>query len=148
MPRTRMNCEIFGTPSELPANVLPTYSDVMKLFLWYRELLKAESNKDPSVLNISKQVIVDIKCIWRKASLPTISDQRIIQKIRDYNECFFICLGEAVWVVRPGKGCAPKKNPPFDGTARLFGRSGRRYNTTNTPHRNRTRTNTTHKTRS
>ena len=86
MPRTRINCEIFGTPSELPGNVLPTYSEVMKLFLWYRGLSKAESNKDPSVLDISKQVIVDIKCIWRKASLPTISDQRIIQKIRDYNQ--------------------------------------------------------------
>lgn len=86
MPKTRVKCEIFGTPSELCGNVLPTYCDVMRLYLSYREIFKDESNKDPSVLDICKKVIIDVKSIWQKASLPVISDQRIIQKLKDYNE--------------------------------------------------------------
>lgn len=86
MPKTRVTDPIFGTSSELNPNVLPTYSDVMRGFLWQRECLKFESDKDPSVLDISKKLLIDIKKIWQRASLPTISDQQIIQKIKDYNE--------------------------------------------------------------
>lgn len=86
MPKTRVKDPIFGTSSELYPNVLPTYSDVMRCFLWQRQCLKSESDKDPSVLDISKKLLIDIKKIWQKASLPTISDQQIIQKIKDYNE--------------------------------------------------------------
>ncbi|ESO05609.1 hypothetical protein HELRODRAFT_171263 [Helobdella robusta] len=42
MPKTRKElfCEVFGLPTDLLGNVLPTNSDVMKCYLWNRNLLK------------------------------------------------------------------------------------------------------------
>ncbi|ESN96201.1 hypothetical protein HELRODRAFT_163242 [Helobdella robusta] len=51
MPKTRKElfCEVFGLPTDLLGNVLPTNSDVMKCYLWNRNLLKESANgKDPS----------------------------------------------------------------------------------------------------
>ncbi|KAF2903149.1 hypothetical protein ILUMI_03039 [Ignelater luminosus] len=42
-----------------------------------RTVHAVESNKDPSVLDVSRKVLIDIT---------TISDQRIIEKVRDYNK--------------------------------------------------------------
>lgn len=57
---------------------MATYFDVIRLYLLYRKSFKDKSNKDPSVLDICKKVIVDIKSVLKKAFLPINLDQRII----------------------------------------------------------------------
>ncbi|ESN92944.1 hypothetical protein HELRODRAFT_165085 [Helobdella robusta] len=89
MPKTRKElfCEVFGLPTDLLGNVLPTNSDVMKCYLWNRNLLKESANgKDPSVNNISRLILTELKQIWQKASIPIISDQRILSLIANLNQ--------------------------------------------------------------
>ncbi|CAH1114863.1 unnamed protein product [Psylliodes chrysocephalus] len=72
MPNTRKNieCEVFGAPTELKCNILPTYGDVMRAYLQYRQIGKDDNNgKDPSVSEVSKKVISALKTISENASL-------------------------------------------------------------------------------
>ncbi|KAF2886463.1 hypothetical protein ILUMI_19710, partial [Ignelater luminosus] len=62
------------------SGVLSTYFDIMKGYLWWRECMKAESNKDDSVLDVSQKLLIDTKNVWQKESLQAISDQWLIQK--------------------------------------------------------------------
>lgn len=54
----------------------------MKVYLWCRDRMKAEYDKDSSDSDGAQNL--DIKSVWQKR----ISDQQIIQKIRDYNKKF------------------------------------------------------------
>ena len=79
------NCLIFGTSKLFAENILPTYEDVMKCYLFQRFQLKRQSKKDPSAKLIAKNVSERIKSIWDKASIPTVTDERIYQKLIDYH---------------------------------------------------------------
>lgn len=85
--RSETFCNIFGIPVQLKENVLPTYADLMKHFLWIKnDLLWKGNNKNPSVKDISEIVSCDIERIWKKASLPVVSHQEVIRLIRNFNE--------------------------------------------------------------
>lgn len=87
MPNTRKNveCVVFGAPTELKCNILPTYSDVMRAYLCQKQLIKEQKNgKDPSVSEVSKKVLFVLKNIWQNASLHVVSDQEITRLIKDY----------------------------------------------------------------
>lgn len=89
MPKTRNEtvCEIFGVAVELKLNVLPTYADIMKAYLWLRIKQKETNNgKDPSISEVSKELINILKNIWHRASLPVVSDQQILRIIKNYND--------------------------------------------------------------
>ena len=50
------NCLIFGTSKLFAENMLPTYEDVMKCYLFQRFQLKRQSKKDPSAKLRAKKV--------------------------------------------------------------------------------------------
>lgn len=79
---------MFGAPSKFKENVLPTYADVMKNYLFIRQsLLDASPNKaEPTLAHISIILLAEIKVLWAKSSISIISDQQIIHLIRSYHE--------------------------------------------------------------
>lgn len=85
--RSETLCPVFGTPIQLKETVLPTYADVMKHYLWVRnQLLWKGNKKDPSIKDISEIVSHDVARIWKKASIPVVSEQEIIRLIKKFNE--------------------------------------------------------------
>jgi len=84
-PKTRqlMNCPIFGSPSELSTNMLPTKYDVMRDYLLQKHTLKINPTaKEPTFSEIAEVVTKRIENLWCKASLPVISHQKILEKMR------------------------------------------------------------------
>ena len=48
--RNILNCVVFGAPKELSELVLPTYENVMQLYLWIKNDLKPTASvKEPTV---------------------------------------------------------------------------------------------------
>ena len=86
--RVPPNCLIFGTSKLFAENILPTYEDVMKCYLFQRFQLKRQSKKDPSAKLIAKKVSERIKSIWDKAFIPTVTDEHIYQKVIDYHTSY------------------------------------------------------------
>ena len=90
MPNTRKSerCPVFGYPAHLSDCKLPTYSDVIKNFLFIRHELRSNSEaaKEPTVSEIAVILSRKIEAIWAKASLPTVSHQQIVAKIRLHHE--------------------------------------------------------------
>lgn len=87
MPRTRKDavCPIFGVVTKFKDNVLPTYADVIKYYSWIRLEKINENKQEPSVSAVSQQLIEDLKAIWKKSSIPVISDQQILSRIAQYH---------------------------------------------------------------
>lgn len=88
-PTTRTGgvCPIFGMPSKMRETVLPTHDDMMKHYLCVRNELKTTQNgKDPSVKDVAEQVTSDLKALWARASIPCISDKKILEKVRAYHD--------------------------------------------------------------
>ena len=79
------SCLVFGTPQLFSENVLPTYEDVMKCYLFERFQLKRDIKKDPSAKLIARKVSDRIIFAWTTASNPTITAERIFQKIMTYH---------------------------------------------------------------
>ena len=62
-------------------NVLPTYEDLMKCYLFERFQLKRDTKKDPSVKLIARKVSDRIISVWNKAYVPTVTAEWIFKKI-------------------------------------------------------------------
>ncbi|CAH0562737.1 unnamed protein product [Brassicogethes aeneus] len=90
MPNTRKDteCPVFGAPSMLKKNVLPTYADVIKSYLYIRQTLmgSAPNGAEPTLGNIADILIEELKVIWAKASVPVVTDQQILHMIKQYHE--------------------------------------------------------------
>ena len=84
--RNEPECAIFGNASELPARVLPTYSDVMRHYLFERQICKENSKKDPSVSDISNVMATKLKVLWTKSSIPSVSHERVKKMIVAYHQ--------------------------------------------------------------
>ena len=96
--RKDVNCPIFGSPSPLPDNVLPTYQDVLKFYLFQRNLMKLSStSKEPLVADISETVCEKIEEIWHRASIPIVSRKRVLQLLCRYR-------GKYMKLLKPFKG--------------------------------------------
>ena len=69
---------------------LPTYDDVIKHYLHTRAtlLLENEGRKEPLVSEVSKQVASEVKEIWIKSSIPTVSQQQILAKVKKCHESY------------------------------------------------------------
>ena len=83
--RNLSDCPIFGNSRDLIKTVVPTYLDVMKCYLHNRQLIKLTTYKDPSVSEISEPIVMKIKDLWMKASIPCVSDNIIRRMISDYH---------------------------------------------------------------
>lgn len=84
--RAITSCPIFGTGSDLSARLLPTYDDVMKCYIFEKEILKQKTKKDQSVDEISRIISEKLQVIWAKADIPTVSSNRIIAMIKAYHQ--------------------------------------------------------------
>jgi len=85
--RSAIECPIFGAPKELSCAVLPTFSDVIKYFLWVRyNLEKSGINRNLLVSEASDTVARKIEDIWKSASIPIVSHQRIVALIKEYQK--------------------------------------------------------------
>lgn len=79
-------CPIFGYLTDLNELRLPTKGDVMKYFLFVRHELRSASEKEPTVSEISEKVEDRLENLWVRASIPSLSRQRINSKIRDLHQ--------------------------------------------------------------
>ncbi|KAK4871958.1 hypothetical protein RN001_016082 [Aquatica leii] len=70
--RCAMNCPVFKQLSQLPENILPTYDQII-------------NKKEPVFSEIAEEVSVKLEEIWNKASIPTISHNRILQLLNSYH---------------------------------------------------------------
>lgn len=85
--RSAIECPMFGTPKDLVCSVLPTFSDVIKYFLWIRHNLEQDRvNRNLLVSEASEIVAHKIEEIWKSASIPTVSHQRIVALIKEYQK--------------------------------------------------------------
>lgn len=89
MNRTRKSfkCSIFGDTSDLKDNMLPTYEEVIKCYEWTRFEIKNSKNtkKEPNFQEVADIVTAKIENIWRKASLPILSNVRVQQMLKAYH---------------------------------------------------------------
>ena len=86
-------CPVFGAPLKLPANVLPTYSDVMKFYLQTADTLtKKQKMHQSSFTDVADIVIIDVINSWSKASVPTVSHKRAVQLLKVYHTKFTYLL--------------------------------------------------------
>ena len=85
--RSHTYCEIFGHPKLLSGSMLPTFQDVMLHYLFVQSDLKQNSaGKDPSVSEILKNVVPKIEEIWKNASIPIVSRNRVWDKLKKFHE--------------------------------------------------------------
>ena len=82
-----MENAVFGYPSPFPQNILPTHSDVLKRILLSKESLVTETGRSkPSIREIVKPIVPELEQIWRKASLPTLSEDSIRRNLEQAYE--------------------------------------------------------------
>lgn len=85
--REKLNCAVFGAPKPLYESILPTFDDVMKLYLWIKHEIKSKKPvKEPSFKEIATDVVVEVEKLWQKASIPTVSHTRVLQMLRCYHD--------------------------------------------------------------
>ena len=77
--RKRLNCPIFVKVKRINQNVLPTVQDILEEYQCIRHDLKNQPNKEPKVSEIINILIEKIDNIWKRASLPTVTRDRMIQ---------------------------------------------------------------------
>lgn len=85
--RSAVQCPIFGSPSELKTLTLPTYKDIIKYFLLVRnDLEKNKINRNLLVSEAVETVAHAVQNIWNCANIPTLSHQRIVALIIEYQK--------------------------------------------------------------
>ncbi|KAJ8972312.1 hypothetical protein NQ314_000227 [Rhamnusium bicolor] len=84
---------IFGKKDErgrkLAINVLPTYGDMMRCYLWYSQSQINKNKNKPLkdlVSNTSDIVALEVERIWKKASIPIVEHRVVVKRIREYKE--------------------------------------------------------------
>lgn len=78
-------CPILGKPKPLSHSVLPTYKDV--LLACMEET--SNSAKNVPFSEISHRVARQIEELYCKASIPTVSHERIVKLIKDFHDKYF-----------------------------------------------------------
>lgn len=68
-------CPVIGVKKQLSEIVLPTVKDVLQHFIYIRE--ESASTFTMSDKNVFKKVSKDVKLIWQKASIPSVTIIRI-----------------------------------------------------------------------
>jgi hypothetical protein len=85
--RNEVKRPIFGSGRELPNNVLPTYKDVMKLFILIQYSSGKKQYKD-IVHNTSEIIATKIEEVWHKANIPIVEHHTILARIKTYHESY------------------------------------------------------------
>lgn len=86
--RNEVKSPIFGSGRELPNNVLPTYEDVMKLFILVQNSSGKKQYKDIVYYNTSEIIATKIEGVWHKANIPIVEHRTILARIKAYHESY------------------------------------------------------------
>ena len=86
--RNQNICHVFGKTKRVSKNLLPTYGDIIKHFMLVRQELTDGQAKEATVNVTSNKVCEDLVQIWHRGSIPVISPQQIVAKIKDYHDKF------------------------------------------------------------
>ena len=87
LKRSESKCPIFGASMGLVNNVLTTYGDLMRACHWERNVRKT-TKKEPLWSDIRRMIVLHLEDIWRSASIPIISNQRIHAILDSYYNKF------------------------------------------------------------
>lgn len=88
--RSEFECPLFGYPRNFFSNKLPTYEDVLRCCFEERMKLAAEcNNKKVNFSVISGLVAKKVMVLYKNASIPTVSEYRIIQLINVYHDKYY-----------------------------------------------------------
>jgi hypothetical protein len=83
--RKQATCPVFGTPKDLPSNTQPTYEDVIQCYLFHMQTTRDKAKgKQPSLKEISEVISKTLEELWKKASIPSVSHERIVKMFQDY----------------------------------------------------------------
>lgn len=88
--RQTFDCPFFGHPKDR-GNNLPTHEDVLRCCAYQRRYLgqKSGGNKEPSFSDIAANVAAQILVFYDKASIPAVTEKRVIVKIHAYHKNTF-----------------------------------------------------------
>lgn len=79
-------CPIFGKPEELYRHVLPTIEECLKYILFVQNnLVKQKVNNNCLNSRTFTTVAEVVEDIWKRASIPVVSRQRIIFLLKQYH---------------------------------------------------------------
>ena len=93
LTRKVLNCVVFGSPSQLRFNMLPTYEDVMRYYICIKNGLKLNAGgREPKVADICETVTRQVERIWIKASIPAVSHTRVLKLLRSYHDRYMKLL--------------------------------------------------------
>ena len=81
-----INCPIFGKVKRMNQNVLPTVQDILEEYKCTRHDLKNKPKKEPKVSEIINILIEKIDKIRKRAFLPTVTRDRMIQLARKHHD--------------------------------------------------------------
>ena len=82
--RVDTQCPIFGKPNDQTNRCLPTYSDVMKCYLFERMNTKT-SAKQPSLKDCIEAIIMKLISIWNRSPIPIVTEKRIYDMLKAYH---------------------------------------------------------------
>lgn len=85
LTRSNIFCPVFGAPVKFKSNMLPTYADVIRYYLINKAELMTKNKQDPPLSDACHQLIRDLESLWKKSSLPIISNRSIFNKIKRYH---------------------------------------------------------------
>ena len=86
--RNQNICHVFGKTKQMSKNLLPTYGDIIKHFMLARQELTDGKAKEATVNVTCNKVCEDLVQILHRESIPVISPQQIVAKIKDYHDKF------------------------------------------------------------
>lgn len=82
-----MICPIFGSGCDMPANMLPTYENVLRCVYWHSKENRSKETISTSTLSRScEEVANKLEETWKRASIPVIDHYSILRKIRSYHD--------------------------------------------------------------
>jgi hypothetical protein len=85
--RAQSACPIFGAPASISENMLPDHTAVMRDYQSVRQMLQKDGrSKEPNIHEIIEHVAAHVQSVWLKASIPVLSHQRILEKLRNYHD--------------------------------------------------------------
>ena len=79
-------CPIFGAVKRMKLDVLPTIRNILEDYQWIRLDLRKHPDREPKVTEIISVLVQKITDIWSRASIPTVTVQRITKLLNTYHD--------------------------------------------------------------
>jgi len=80
------DCPIFGTVKRMKLDMLPTIQNILEDYQWVRLDLREHPEREPKVFEIISVLVQKITDIWSRASIPTVTVQRITKLLKDIHD--------------------------------------------------------------